>query len=125
MVSFMNKIRLLFYIIIFSTTPSLVFGSNFEGTVWLTYEGDGGKKIIILEDDKTFTYFNIYNPSGNTHKVFGDNSDTWKIVDEKLVISYNDGFKICSIKVSNSAKMNGNCINKNGYVDQIEMQLIE
>ncbi len=111
------------------------FAFDFQGSGWLVKEEDGDKKIILFEKDGSFTYLNIISISGNEGRVFGDSRDTWKKNKNKLVISFTDGYKICSVKKSSRSNlfnkitldrkiMQGSCINKVGKAEKIKLELI-
>ena len=71
------------------------FSYKVENTKWRVYDNDGDQKIIIFESDGYFKYTNVKSSSGNEGNTFGDNKDTWKIIDDNLVlISFTDGYQI-------------------------------
>ena len=119
----------------FLTFPLTCFAFDFEGSGWLVKEEDGDKKIILFEKDGSFTYLNVISLSGNQGRVFGDSRDTWEKNENTLVISFTDGYKICSAKrsvkfnlfgkiFSSNQLMKGSCINKVGKAEKIKLKLI-
>lgn len=115
---------LLLVLIIF--LPFTVFGKDIQGSGWLFYESDGDKKIILFEEDGTLTYLNLVMVYGNEGKVFSKSDDTWFIDEDKVVLSFTDGYRICSLTPNRSKdRMSGTCINKKGLVEQIRGQIIE
>ena len=115
---------LLLVLIIF--LPFTVFGKDIQGSGWLFYEGEVEKTIILFEKDGTLTYLNLVMVSGNEGEVFSESDDTWFIDEDKVVLSFNDGYQICSLTLNRSKdRMSGTCINKKGLVQQIRGQIIE
>lgn len=106
--------------------PLTVFGKDIRGSGWIFYEEDDDKRIILFEKDGTFTSLNVRSISGNEGRVFSDPRDTWIIDGDKVVISFTNGYKICSLELNRSKDiMSGTCINKVGLVEEIRGKLIE
>ena len=122
----MKKINILICILLPPLFSSNVLGGELRGTGWLMEQNDGHKKIILLEKNGIFTYLNIYSPSGNTGEVFKDDTDIWYISNGLLVLSFTNGYKICSFADIHRKVMSGDCINKKGAVDKnVQLNLIE
>ena len=103
-----------------------VFGQDITGTGWFFYEDDGDETIILFESDKTFTYLNVVQASGNEGTVFNDDRDTWTIDGKIVVISFTDGYKISSLTINNIGdSMSGTSINKVGKVNIVTGKLIK
>ena len=118
-------IRVIFIVLIIFS-PFTVFGKDILGSGWIFYEGDVDKKILLFEKDGTFTYLNVVSSSGNEGEVYSEPHNTWTINGDRVVISYTDGYKICSLTTnSRKNKMSGTCINKTGLVEQLTGQIIE
>ena len=82
-------------------------------------------KIFLFEKDNTFTFSYLKHPT-NQGRVYRAGTDTWKLVDENtLVISYTDGYNICSLKRQNWNTMYGNCINVEGRTVEKKLKLID
>lgn len=106
--------------------PSLSFGDMFAGSAWILYESDGNKKIVLLEHDGTFTQFNLVMPKGNEGRVYGDEDETWKSRGNNLVLSFNSGFRIMSLRINASRdKLKGTSISQNGSVVEIIGKIID
>ena len=121
MKTFLRFTGLLFFLAL----PSVAFTSDIEGTGWIGSQSNGAKSIFLFDKDKTFSHLNVISPSGNQGRVFGDNDETWELTEnEILVISFNNGYKICSLKRQNWNTMYGDCINKKGQVVKIQLKLI-
>jgi hypothetical protein len=115
---------LLLVLIIF--LPFTVFGKDISGSGWVFYEDDLDKKVIFFKKDGTFTYLNLVSVSGNEGKVFSGLDETWTINGDKVVFSFSDGYRLCSLTLNGSKdSMSGTCINKKGKVEQIRGRLIE
>ena len=118
-------IRVIFLVLIIFL-PFTVFGKDIRGSGWIFYEGDVDKKIILFEKDGTFTYLNVVNSSGGEGEVYSEPVETWTIDGDTAVLSYNDGYKICSLTInSRKDRMSGTCIYKKGLVEQVRGQIIE
>ena len=112
----------------FLALPSVAFANDIKGTGWVGYESDGIKKIFLFEKDNTFTFLYLKYPNNpnNQGMVYRDGTDTWKLVNENLlVLSYTNGYNTCSLKRQNWNTMYGDCINVNGRVVKKELKLIE
>ena len=102
------------------------FGRDIAGSIWRFYEDDGDVKIILFENDKTFTFLNVVSKSGNQGKTYGDKYDTWSIDDNLVVVSFTNGYKIMSLTInSNRDRMTGTSINKKNLFERINGQLVE
>ena len=118
-------IRVIFLVLIIFL-PFTVFGKDIRGSGWIFYEGDVDKKIILFEKDGTFTYLNVVNTYGNDGVVYSTPDETWTIDGDTVVLSYNNGYKICSLTInSRKDRMYGTCINKTGLIEQVSGQIIE
>lgn len=117
------KILLTFFVLFFSSS---VVADSIKGTAWLFFEGDHDKKIILFEDDQTFTYLNIFQKSGNQGKVFSDPADTWTIEGDVVTLSYTNGYRLVSLTINiEKNSMSGISINKKGLVEEINATKIE
>ena len=115
---------LLLVLIIF--LPFTVFGKDIQGSGWLFYDGEVDKRIILFEKDGTFTYLNLVMVSGNEGEVYSESDETWFIDEDKVVLSFTDGYYICSLTLNRlKDRMSGTCINKKGLVEQVRGQKIE
>jgi len=113
-------------IVLLISLPSLVFGKDIVGTGWVFYQDDGHKRIVLFEKDGTFTYQNIISPSGNVGYVYSDESDTWTINGDVVVMSFTNGFKLVSLTINNRGDiMTGTSINELGNVTEVRGRLIE
>ena len=105
--------------------PQTVFGIEIGGTGWFFEGGDGAKKIILFDKNNTFTYLNINSPSGNTGKIFSGDNFEWNYQENRIFLSYNNNFKVCSLDLKSSSFMSGTCISElGGTVTQINGKLI-
>ena len=120
----MKKINILLCFLLLPLFSPNVFGSELGGTGWFAKDVNGDKRIILLEKDGTFTYLNVTSISGNEGEVWGDDKDTWEINNDLLILSYTNGYRICSFKKTHFNSMSGNCINKRGNVDKVQLSLI-
>ena len=106
----MKKLILILLFII----PLHGFGQDISGTAWKIYENEGDKKIIIFENDGTFTYLNVISTS-NAGNVYGDENETWELNGFKIVVLFNDGYKIMSGTINVTGDyMSGTLINRKG-----------
>ena len=121
-----NFFKIIQLIFIF-TFPVITLANHIKGSGWFAIEEDGDKKIILLEKDGSFTYLNVVSQSGNEGNVYSDNRDTWKEDNNNLILSFTDGFKICSLKSFDWSEeiMSGTCINKNGLVETMQLRQIK
>ena len=90
--------RILFILLL--TIPFIGFGQNLNGTGWKISENDGDQKIIIFENDGTFSYLNVKMDSPNEGKLYNDITDTWELKQSTIIISFTDGFLIKSGKIN-------------------------
>ena len=109
------------------TSSCAALSSEIKGTAWSGIESDGDKIIFLFDKNGTFSYLNVISISGNQGRVFGDENETWKLEDNKLVISFNNGYKFCSLDIKkwNPESMKGTCINKKGKIEEIQLKLIK
>tara|TARA_B100000700_G_scaffold314504_1_gene401180 strand:- start:1867 stop:2238 length:372 start_codon:yes stop_codon:yes gene_type:complete len=123
MKNFLRFTTLFFFLLL----PSVAFANDISGNGWVSSESDGDKTIYLFDKDKTFTYLGVISITGNQGKVFGDNDETWELSENGnlLVISFNNGYRICSLKRQGWNQMKGDCINKKGRVEKITLKLIE
>jgi len=113
---------LLLVLVIF--LPYTVFGKDIPGTGWVI-DHEEEKLIVLFETDNTFTYLNYITSLGEGI-VHSDSLDTWTINGDKVIMSYTNGYRICSLILNKSKdKMIGTCVNKEGIVQQSKGQLIE
>ncbi len=113
-------------LIILLAIPFLGLGQDISGTGWKLTDQDGDKKIILFENDKSFTHLNIISQSGNSGVVFGDEDETWMLAGDNIIISFNNGFKIYSGQINSSRDyMSGTMVNKNGKSDTWSATLIK
>ena len=106
--------------------PYFVFGEDISGTGWFFQENDGDKRITLFEKDGTFTYLQLVNWSGNEGEVYSDDDDTYSVDGDRVVKSYNNGYRICSLTInSKKDRMSGTCINKTGNIVQTTGKLID
>ena len=121
-----NFFKIIYFIFLF-TFPVITLANGMKGSGWFAIDEDGDKKIILFEKDGSFTYLNISNKSGNEGNVYSDYRDTWKEENNNLVLSFTDGYKICSLKPIDWSKemMGGTCINKKGKVETMQLRLIK
>ena len=113
-------------LVLLISLPSIVFGEDISGTGWFFEESGGDKEIILFEKDGTFTYLNVVISSGGDGEVYSDENETYSVNGDLVVISFNDGYMICSLTInSRKDRMSGTCINKKGIVNQIKGRLIE
>jgi len=121
--TFLKIIQLIFIF----TFPVITLADEIKGNGWFAIDEDGDKKIILFEKDGSFTYLNVSMKSGNEGNVYSDDRDTWKEENNNLVLSFTDGYKICSLKPIDWPKkmMSGTCINKKGNVETMQLRLIK
>jgi len=106
--------------------PLTVFGQDISGTGWKLDYDDGDRQIFLFESDGTFTYLNIVSFTGNTGKVFSDDSDTWSLDGNKVIISFTSGYMLASLTLNiNGDSMSGTTINKKGLVRGVTAKLIK
>ena len=112
-------------LVLLISLPSIVFGEDISGTGWF-FERTGETEIILFERDGTFTYLNVDTISGNEGEVYSEENDTFSVNGDLVVISFTDGYMICSLTIHNRKdRLSGTCINKEGLVNQIKGRLIE
>ena len=122
----MKKLLVLLLSFGFLIAPSIVLGNSIGGTGWFFNEGNVDKKIILFEQDLTFTYLNVVSDSGNQGLVFSDEIDTWTSDGNLVVISFTDGYRIVSLKINDRGdRMTGTSINKMGLIEKVNGRLIE
>lgn len=97
------------------TIPFLGFTQEISGTGWKLTDSDNDKKIMLFEEDKSLTYLNVTMQSGNSGKVYSKEEDTWSLEGSKVIISFNNGYRVCSGKLNDAGNyMSGTWVNKNG-----------
>tara|TARA_Y100000768_G_C23746868_1_gene571957 strand:+ start:105 stop:470 length:366 start_codon:yes stop_codon:yes gene_type:complete len=102
----------------------LFLNASVGGSGWTMIDEDGDAKIIIFNKNGKFAYLNVRSSSGNQGAVFGD-EETWLIEYNKLIISFSNGYKLCSVDYYSLRKnLSGTCINKVGLVEQFQLQKI-
>ena len=121
--NFFKIIQLIFLF----TFPVITLADDIKGSGWSSIDEDGDKKIILFEKDGSFTYLNVSMKSGNEGNVYSDDRDTWKEENNNLVLSFTDGYKICSLKPIDWSKemVSGTYINKKGNVETMQLRLIK
>ena len=109
------------------TSSVAALSHEIKGSAWRGIEDDGDNIIFLFDKNGTFSYLNVISISGNQGRVFGDDSETWSVENNKLVISFNNGYAVCSLdrKKWNPESMQGTCINKIGKVEEIQLKLIK
>ena len=114
-----------FYFLFTSSVAAL--SNEIKGSAWRGIQNDGDKIIFLFDKNGTFSYLNVISISGNQGRVFGDDSETWSVENNKLVISFNNGYAVCSLdrKKWTPESMQGTCINKKGKVEKIQLKLIK
>ena len=100
--------RILFLLLL--TIPFLGFSQDINGTGWKIYEEDGTTRIILFEEDGTFTYM------VSRKQVYSDGEDTWELDGNKIVLLYSNGYRIVSGTINRERDyMSGTSINRVGY----------
>ena len=115
-----------FYFLFTSSVTAL--SNEIKGSAWSWIEDDGDKRIFLFDKNGTSSQINVISISGNQGRVFGvEGKDTWIEENNKLVISFTNGFAVCSLdrKKWNPERMEGTCINKKGKVEEIQLNLIK
>ena len=108
------------------TIPFIGFGQNLNGTGWKISENDGDQKIIIFENDGTFTYLNVINNSGGQGKVYGNDDETWEVNGNKIVVLFSGGYKIMTGTINRTGDyMSGTIMNKKGKTENWTGELIK
>ena len=97
--------------IILLILPLIGFGQDLSNTVWEITDKDGDHQIICFEEDGTFTYFKVRSKSGNEGTSWGEEDETWKIIGDQVIISYNDGF-MTRVGTINGKYMEGSLLTK-------------
>ena len=117
------KIILTFFVLFFSSS---VISSEVGGTAWMLIEDDGDKTVIFFELDGSFTYLNLVSNSGNQGMVYSKDINTWFVNEDKLVISYNDGYMIVSFTFDeNKENVYGSYMNKKGITGKVVGYIIK
>mgnify|MGYP001241327278 FL=1 len=120
-----RRMKIRYLIIPFILFSSSIMGQEIGGTGWLFTQEDGDKDIVLFKKDGTLHLLQLISNSGNEGEVFSGEDNTWFVNGTKLVISYNNGFMVCSFQLSNRVEMLGTCINKWGLVEKHKGKLIE
>ena len=103
--------------------PFLGFGQDISGTGWKITEEDGDKKILLFKEDGTFIHLNVKGASEGY--VFGDDDETWELDGNKVVILFNDGYKIFSGTINTSGDfITGTLMNRKGVTQKWSGELI-
>ena len=111
----MKKLLLLLMIV-----PFIGFGQDIGGTGWKIYEEDGTRKIILFEKDGTFTYME------SQKQLYSDDTETWKLNGDKIIILYSDGYRILSGTINRERDyISGTSINREGYSESWYGELIK
>ena len=119
----MNRLLLIVLLVVF---PVSVSANDLSGTGWIWEEDDGDKRIMLFERDLTLTYLHVVSITGNQGEVFHTDGDTYTVKGDLVVVSFTDGYRICSMTVNSQwNRMSGTCINKVGLVNKISGKLIE
>ena len=112
----MKTLLTLFVLFFSSSVISLEVG----GTAWMLIEEDNDQTVIFFELDGSLTYLNLVSNSGNQGMVYSNDSNTWFVNEDKLVISYNDGYMIVSLSFDdNKDNVYGSYMNKAGKTEKI------
>ena len=121
-----NFLKLISLYFLFTSSVAAL-SNEIKGSAWSGIEDDGDKIIFLFDKNGTFSYLNVISISGNPGRVFGDENETWKLEDNKLVLSFNNGYSICSLDIKkwNPESMEGTCINKKGKIEEIQLKLIK
>jgi len=109
-------------------SPVITLADEIKGSGWFATDKDGDKKIILFDKDGSFTYLNVISHSGNEGRVFSGVRNTWKEEENnKLILSFNDGYKLCSLIREDWSReiINGSCINKVGNFEYMQLRLIK
>jgi hypothetical protein len=118
-----KTLTVLFTLLLCWSVPS--FAEDPGGTGWIFEEEDGDKTLLIFDWKGTVTYLNLRSRF-NQGNLYNDPNDTWNIVDDKVIISFTGGYKICSLTFDGSKdRMSGTCINKQGKVEKVTGRLIK
>ncbi len=113
-------------LLVLTFLPYFVFGEDISGTGWFFQDNDGDKNITLFEKDGTFTYLKLVSLSGNEGAVYSDDNDTYSVDGDRVVQSYTNGYRICSLTInSKKDRMSGTCINKKGIIEQTTGKLID
>ena len=91
-----NFLKIIPFLFLF-ISPVITIAEERKGNGWFATDKDGDKKIILFDKDGSFTYLNVISHSGNEGRVFGGVKNTWKEENNKLILSFNDGYKLCSL----------------------------
>ena len=112
--------------ILLISLPSIVFGEDISGTGWFFERSNGDKQIILFEKDGTFTFLDVVISSNVDGLVYSKQNQTYSVNEDLVVISFSDGYMICSLTINNRKdRMSGTCINKRGLVVKKNGRLIE
>jgi len=121
----MNKLIKVFSIVFLTFLPSIVWGGNIGGTGWIFEQDDGDITINLFEKDQTFTYLGVIIESNEDGIVWSEDNDTWKQTGDLVLISYSDGYMLCSLNLTSMKRMSGICVNKKGVKNEIKGRLVE
>ena len=111
--------------IFFLFNTSIIFADEIKGSAWIgRHLEDGDIQIYLFDKNGTFSYLNFVSTSGNEGRVFGDEDELWEQNGNRLVISFNGGYMLCSLTRDNWRKFSGTCINKPGKIETINLEKI-
>ena len=112
--------------IFFLFNTSIIFADEIKGSAWIGRIGeDGHIQVLLFDKNETFSYLNVVSVSGGEGSVFGDEDDSWELNGNRLVISFNGGYMLCSLTRDNRSEFSGTCINKPGRIHTINLEKIK
>ena len=111
--------------IFFWFNTSIIFADEIKGSAWIgRHVEDGDIQIYLFDKNGTFSFLNVLSTSGNEGRVFGDEDELWEQNGNRLVISFNGGYMLCSLTRDNWRNFSGTCINKPGKIETINLEKI-
>ena len=92
----MKRLLSLLFLSFFSV---LVSANDLSGTGWVFENDQGDKFIYLLKRDGTFSQMAIETPSipQLTGRLQGDDEDTYRVSENQVILSHNNGYMICSL----------------------------
>ena len=112
--------------IFFWFNTSIIFADEIKGSAWIgRHVEDGDIQIYLFDKNGTFSFLNVVSTSGGEGSVFGDEDETWELNGNRLVISHNGGYMLCSLTRDYWSKFSGTCINKPGNIQTINLEKIK